>query len=178
MLGLTQMFWNLYTVDACFIFESLKIPSKGHFAALCIVVGLLVISIQFRDPVQRYIKSCLAKKLRVRRTESSRKGAETGRRTEIGANSVEGPDDNHNPNIPKSPEPGTVRSDNSNGRGIPFFLRANAFHASCALLQTAFYILTYFLMLLSMYYNGWIFVTVTAATFLGQFIRSWMGFDV
>jgi copper transporter 1 len=45
--GNSQMLWNWYTVDSCFLSRSWHITSKGMFAGSCIAVILLVILLEF-----------------------------------------------------------------------------------------------------------------------------------
>lgn len=48
-----QMLWNWYTIDACFLARSWHVRSNGIFAASCIGVVLLVISLELLRRTQR-----------------------------------------------------------------------------------------------------------------------------
>ena len=52
---LTQMLFNFYTTDACFLADTWQITSKGMFAGSCIGVILLTMSLEFlRRAVKTY----------------------------------------------------------------------------------------------------------------------------
>lgn len=52
---LTQMLFNFYTTDACFLADTWHITSKGMFAGSCIGVILLTMSLEFlRRAVKTY----------------------------------------------------------------------------------------------------------------------------
>lgn len=158
-----SMLWNWNTIDSCFIARSWRITSNSMFAGSCIGVILLVIALEFlrraSKEYDQFIVAQYAKKL-----AASTPAAE-------------------------------VSSSNSSDHGKGASTSAAA-AAACAplatqtfrptLLQQAiralFHMLTftvaYFVMLLAMYYNGYILICIFIGAYLGFFIFGWESFKV
>ena len=69
-----QILWNWYTIDACFLAQSWHVRSSGAFAASCIGVIFLVISLELLRRTQREFDRYLSRPY-------PRVGGETGSRS-------------------------------------------------------------------------------------------------
>ncbi|KAF3928998.1 hypothetical protein ABW19_dt0207871 [Dactylella cylindrospora] len=151
-----SMLWNWYTVDACFIARSWHVTSEGIFALSCIGVILLVIGLEFVRRLQREFDRHIIRHAAVARavgeSAGSKKLAEEG--------SV-------------SPSPIQDKVLNTSASRVARFLRP--FNIRPTLLQQAvrgfLYMVqfgaAYFVMLLAMYYNGYIIISILIGAFLG-----------
>ncbi|KAL8775651.1 MAG: hypothetical protein Q9209_000147 [Squamulea sp. 1 TL-2023] len=174
MLNLTQMLWNWYTVDSCFISSTWHVTSKGMFAGSCIGVICLVIALEFLRRVQREYDAFLVKQHRARSVQNHssvhENDSETGRHADVETNSMAKNFINRIHVRTKSPESGPVNSLK------PQCLKPNvlqqAIRAFIHMLQFA---VAYFIMLLAMYYNGYIIISILIGSYLGSFIFSWEG---
>lgn len=140
-----SMLWNWTVMDACFIARSWHITSKGMFAGSCIGVILLVMSLEFlRRSVKEYDRFIIKNHTAKYRNEH---GSESG------------------------------KSEGSAGAAacapIPAF-RPNIFQQAIrALLHMMQFAVAYFVMLLAMYYNGYIIICIFIGSYLGSFIFHW-----
>lgn len=153
-----NMLWNWYTVDACFISSSWHITSKGMFAGSCIGVILLAILLEFlRRSVKEYDNYLV------------RKNASHGLVVSVASN-----DNNENGRTSPKPDqtpPGEAPSVNTvAGNGYRPKLIEQAIRA---FLHTAQFVVAYFLMLLAMYYNGYIIICIFIGAYIGSFIFQW-----
>ncbi|KAI0105953.1 Ctr copper transporter family-domain-containing protein [Daldinia grandis] len=153
-----NMLWNWYTVDACFISSSWHITSKGMFAGSCIGVILLAILLEFlRRSVKEYDNYLV------------RNNAGHGLVVSVSSN-------DNNENGRTSPKPGqtptgeapSINSTMSNGYRPKLIEQAIR-----AFLHTAQFVVAYFLMLLAMYYNGYIIICIFIGAYIGSFIFQW-----
>ena len=144
-----QMLWNWYTVDACFLSNSWHITSPGMFAGSCIGVIGLVVALEF---LRR-----LGKEYDRRLVEASIGGPEAG-------------------------TAGSSDRDMSSTKGLSGVrgmrrrvefrpsLWQQTIRAALHMLQFA---AAYFVMLLAMYYNGYIIICIFIGAFIGYFIFGW-----
>ncbi len=171
------MLWNWYTVDSCFISSTWRITSKGKFAGSCIGVICLVICLEFLRRLQREYDAYLVKQHRVRNAQihSSvhEKGPDTGHLTDIEANGMEKTDSNRIQVTSKSSESGSVASLKPQ-RLVPTIFQ----QAIRALIHMLQFSVAYFIMLLAMYYNGYIIISIIIGSYLGAFIFSWEGIKI
>ncbi|KAL1837213.1 hypothetical protein VTJ49DRAFT_4114 [Mycothermus thermophilus] len=146
-----SMLWNWNTVDACFISSTWKIRSAGMFAGSCIGVILLVMSLEMlRRAVKEYDRYLINKHL-ASQGQSRRPVSSSGK-----AASDEG-----------SPAPVCVTVA---GQGYRPALFEQAVRALLHMLQFA---VAYFVMLLAMYYNGYIIICIFIGAYLGSFVFHW-----
>ncbi|KAL2272066.1 hypothetical protein VTJ83DRAFT_1437 [Remersonia thermophila] len=146
-----SMLWNWNTVDACFISSTWKIKSAGMFAGSCIGVILLVMSLEMlRRAVKEYDRYLINKYL-ASQGQPHRPISSAGK-----AASDEG-----------SPAPvcATVV-----GQGYRPTLLEQAVRALLHMFQFA---VAYFVMLLAMYYNGYIIICIFIGAYLGSFVFHW-----
>lgn len=66
-----QMYWNWFTIDACFLSESWKITSRGMFAGSCIGIICLVIALEFFRRLQREYDRWIVREWKARKTAQS-----------------------------------------------------------------------------------------------------------
>ncbi|KAI1094024.1 Ctr-domain-containing protein [Rostrohypoxylon terebratum] len=144
-----SMLWNWNTVDACFISASWHIKSKGMFAGSCIGVILLAMTLEgLRRSVKEYDRFLIRKNANgpVPVTQADTTKTEPTNATTSGAST--------------SVTPATVAS-----------YRPKVWEQGIrALLHTAQFVVAYFLMLLAMYYNGYLIICIFIGAFIGAYI--------
>ncbi|KAF3069874.1 Copper transport protein ctr4 [Daldinia childiae] len=152
-----NMLWNWYTVDACFISSSWHITSKGMFAGSCIGVILLAILLEFlRRSVKEYDNYLV------------RKNASHSLVVSVASNDNENGRTSPKPDQTSAGKLPSVKPVASNGyRPKPLEQAVRAF------LHTAQFVVAYFLMLLAMYYNGYIIICIFIGAYIGSFIFQW-----
>ncbi|KAL8868686.1 MAG: hypothetical protein Q9174_004828 [Haloplaca sp. 1 TL-2023] len=169
-----SMLWNWNTVDACFISETWRITSKGMFAGSCIGVILLVMCLEALRRLQREYDAYLVRQY-CKRNEPMR-------------TSFHDDETPINPDVEGSAKTGgnniTVTSKSSQGSstsGIgkqqrlrPTVLQ-QAIRAFIHMLQFA---VAYFIMLMAMYYNGYIIIMIVIGSYMGSFFFSWEGIHI
>jgi copper transporter 1 len=157
------MLWNWYTVDSCFLSRSWHITSKGMFAGSCIGVILLVMVLEFlrragkeydRYIINQYTKSLAGASGPVRRASSP--------------SSTDAED----------PAKGTASSRAAGARACAPRVTARfrpslVQQAVRALLHMLQFAVAYFVMLLAMYYNGYIIICIFIGAYLGYFVFGW-----
>lgn len=151
-----QMLWNWNTVDSCFVSSSWHVTSKGMFAGSCIGVVLLVITLEFLrragKEYDRYI--CARHTLSPATPQPSVSSASSN----IGSAGK-------GPNAAAAPACAHV----ANRTFRPTVLQ----QAIRALLHMLQFAVAYFIMLLAMYYNGYIIICIFIGAYLGYFIFGW-----
>ncbi|KAL2173267.1 Ctr copper transporter family-domain-containing protein [Thermothelomyces heterothallicus CBS 202.75] len=144
-----SMLWNWNTIDACFIAKSWKITSRGVFAGSCIGVVLLVVVLEMlRRSVKEYDRFLLNKHLK----------------SLAAAKAI--------------PSPKTASDDRTDALHCPAVVsqgyRPNVFEQAIrALLHMLQFAVAYFIMLLAMYYNGYIIICIFIGAYIGSFIFHW-----
>ncbi|KAI1205587.1 Ctr-domain-containing protein [Annulohypoxylon truncatum] len=149
-----SMLWNWETIDACFLSESWQIKSRGAFAGLCIGIVFLVILLEFlRRAAKVYDRYLLRQHMR--------------KTSALAATVVNGSSETaHGALIAKENAATTLAS------AVPF--RPNVFQQAVrALFHTLHFALAYWIMLLAMYYNGYIIVCIMIGAFIGFFALQW-----
>ncbi|MCJ1246026.1 Copper Transporter integral membrane protein that functions in high affinity copper transport [Trapelia coarctata] len=152
-----SMLWNWYTIDACFIAQSWHITSSGMFAGSCIGVILLVMSLEFlRRIAKEYDRHLLRQAERqqpapLQRSESPQSSSQP-KNDVLQSSSV----------LPVRPR--------SNSRQFRPTLLQQMIRAALHMVQFG---VAYFVMLLAMYYNGYLIICILIGAFLGAFVFSW-----
>ncbi|RDW74008.1 hypothetical protein BP5796_07450 [Coleophoma crateriformis] len=145
-----SMLWNWYTIDACFISSTWRITTRGMFAGSCIGVILLVMSLEFlRRLTKEYDRYIIRQYQRTVYASPSAtpSGCPPGKEASISSPA-------------KLPGANTFR---------PNMLQ-QAVRATLHMLQFA---VAYFIMLLAMYFNGYIIICIIIGAWLGAFAFSW-----
>jgi copper transporter 1 len=158
------MLWNWNTVDSCehirrsrlqptditgFISESWRINSNGIFAASCLGVILLVMSLEFLRRMAKIYNSYLLSQHQLAHpghSSSETKGL-------LPSTSCDQVPLTNSPRPPFRPN-----------------MKQQAARATFHMLQFA---VAYFVMLLAMYYNGFILLSICIGAWFGSFVFSW-----
>ncbi|KAL5359344.1 Ctr copper transporter family-domain-containing protein [Aspergillus floccosus] len=160
-----SMLWNWNTIDACFLSESWHITSRGMFAGSCVGVICLVICLEFLRRVGREYDTFIVRRARLRAqyfvlpSESTKPAAAS---SSSAAASTDANDDG-------TATPAS-QTDKTQYTPVRPTLVEQVVRASLHMLQFA---VAYFVMLLAMYFNGYIIICIFIGAFLGSFIFSW-----
>ncbi|EAT89640.2 copper transporter [Parastagonospora nodorum] len=149
-----SMLWNWYTVDSCFIARSWRIKSQGAFAGSCIGVILLVIVLEaLRRAGKEYDRYIVNQHIKTLSPASSSASSANG-----------------------SKNPATA--DTTPLVAVPRFRPSVLQQAIRALLHMLQFAVAYFVMLLAMYYNGYIIICIFIGAYIGYFIFGYESFGV
>ncbi|KAI0158209.1 putative high affinity copper protein [Xylariaceae sp. FL1272] len=144
-----QMLWNWNTIDACFLSEEWQIKSQGGFAGLCIGVILLVM---FLEGLRRLSK--MYDRHLIRQHQKTATGLAAPQATGSADGSL----------IAKDQVPLLVTAP---------FRPSISQQAVRALLHTLQFATAYWIMLLAMYYNGFVIISIFIGAYIGSFIFQW-----
>ncbi|KAI2625675.1 Ctr-domain-containing protein [Hypoxylon sp. NC1633] len=151
-----SMLWNWYTVDSCFIASSWHNTSSGMFAGSCIGVILLTMSLELlRRTVKEYDQYLIRKHASTivpAPTLASRDGGDK----EVAAT------------------PAPERQGVAQSGGVRPSVWEQAIRA---LLHMAQFAVAYFIMLLAMYFNGYIIISIFIGAYIGAFAFHWEQLD-
>ncbi|KIW17883.1 hypothetical protein PV08_05078 [Exophiala spinifera] len=139
-----NMLWNWYTIDACFLSSSWHITSKGMFAASCIGVVFLVISLELLRRISKEYDMSILRQFQ--QNTASQELANKSRSTPEGC--------------PSQPRVVVFRPS-----PIQQLIRA--------VLHAVTFGVAYIIMLLAMYYNGYIIICIIVGAGLGKFLCDW-----
>ncbi|KAI5365852.1 putative Ctr copper transporter [Septoria linicola] len=147
-----SMLWNWNTIDSCFLARSWRITSNGMFAGSCIGVILLVMILEaLRRGAKEYDAYLIRKRVGSAPSnpanESQSSGSDLGKHATATTMAVPPRQINFRPTILEQ----LVR----------------------ALLHMLQFAVAYFVMLLAMYYNGYIIICIFIGAFLGAFVFNW-----
>ncbi|KAL9131288.1 MAG: hypothetical protein Q9175_006799 [Cornicularia normoerica] len=166
------MFWNWYTVDACFLSTTWHITSRGMFVGSCIGVIGLVLLLEFLRRLQREYDRRIQRETtndpKAGRASSTSMSHTNGSTNSNSVSNVEDP--------PHSALPLLGDWDRSlplRGPGHAPTVFQQGVRAGIYMLQFS---VAYMIMLLAMYYNGYILVCIFVGAFIGFFIFSWDAF--
>lgn len=156
-----SMLWNWYTIDSCFIARSWHVRSRGGFAGTCIGIVFLGMAVELVRRLQReYDRFIYAQHL---------KKLESGAGPEMNAMSPEGTINKGN-NIISQNFISKMFAQNSI---IPASFSPSIWQQA---IRAWFYVLqyagAYFIMLLAMYYNGYVIICIFIGGYLGNFFFS------
>ncbi|KAI1804261.1 Ctr-domain-containing protein [Daldinia bambusicola] len=148
-----SMLWNWDTIDTCFLSESWQVKSRGGFAGLCIGIVLLVILLEFlRRASKTYDRYLIREHARATKV--------------LAATSVNNSSDTANGALIAKEGAAALP------RTTPF--RPKLWQQGIrALLHTLHFALAYWIMLLAMYYNGYIIICIIIGAFVGFFLLQW-----
>jgi copper transporter 1 len=140
------MLWNWYTIDACFISTSWHVTTTGGFAASCIGAMLMVVLLEGLRRMSREYDDWILRDFQSRI-----------RSVEYTTLSAHG-----------SGERAASTSNSMVFRATPIQQLIRA------ILHAATFGLAYLIMLLAMYYNGYIIICIFIGAGLGKFLCDWM----
>ncbi|KAI1614641.1 putative high affinity copper protein [Exophiala viscosa] len=140
-----SMLWNWYTIDACFLAQSWHITTKGAFAASCIGVMLLVVSLELLRRVGKEYDTFILRQFQ--------------RNIALDGANLKGQDNS-----------GSCQS----GPQIVTFRASPLQQLVRSVIHAMTFGLAYIIMLLAMYFNGFIIICIFIGAFLGKFLCDWM----
>ena len=168
------MLWNWYTTDACFISSTWQVTSHGMFAGSCIGVVALVLALEFLRRLGREYDQYLIYQLRLQQTRQSRNNTQVQNETESNpgesGDSVIGQKDVFLASTSQEYD-ALVQTPMRRNTARPR-IQQQLVRALIHMLQFA---VAYFIMLLAMYYNGYIIICILIGAFLGFAIFSGEG---
>ncbi|KAG5291399.1 high affinity copper transporter [Histoplasma ohiense] len=146
-----SMLWNWTVLNACFVSSQWRITSTAMFVGSCIGVILLVMLLQFLRRASYEFDRYVAGK----------SNFYTGRLQRVITS-------------PKQTSPGLESPTEASANAIKRPLsRSLLQHTAKSMLFTMQFGLAYFIMLLAMYYNGFIYISILIGAFLGSFVFTW-----
>ncbi|GAB0144808.1 hypothetical protein EsHS_00005265 [Epichloe bromicola] len=163
-----SMLFNLNTIDACFLSSQWRITSSAMFAGSCIGVFLLTLSLEFlrrsikeydRYLIRQHVSKCQAVSVSVAVSPAA-----------AGAGSSTPTTDSLHGGAAKTPA--TAITSPSRG-AVPPFRPSVLQQAVRAFLHMLAFFVGYILMLLAMYYNGYLLLCIFLGAFFGAFIFQW-----
>jgi len=163
------MLWNWNTVDACFITPNWQIRDAGTMAVTCIGVVMLVVMLELlrraskeydRYIVRRYVRQWRAAASVVDASEKN--VADDGSGSHAQASSSKAP-------LP----PACPASSDMGGREIPAYRPSIGQQVVRAFLHMTQFTVAYIIMLLAMYYNGYLLLCIFAGAFIGALLFQW-----
>ncbi|PYH80670.1 Ctr copper transporter [Aspergillus uvarum CBS 121591] len=165
-----SMLWNWTTIDACFLSKSWHITTKSMFAGSCLGTICLVVCLEFLRRVGREYDAFLVRRARLRYQFLSTLDPSEGEMPLAPAASTSRCK-NAVPAAAAAAAAATVGT--STATAAPSFrptLPEQLVRATLHMLQFA---VAYFVMLLAMYFNGYIIICIILGAFLGAFVFSW-----
>ena len=168
------MLWNWYTVDACFISSSWQVTSPGMFAGSCIGVIFLVLALEFLRRLGREYDQYIIHQLQ---SSQIRRSSNNDRVQNNSESNPGGIDDAAVGKIGTvfasvTQEHGSLAQTSMRKGNTRPRMQQQLVRALIHMLQFA---VAYFIMLLAMYYNGYIIVCILIGAFLGFAIFSGEG---
>ncbi|GFG19139.1 copper transport protein CTR3 [Aspergillus udagawae] len=173
-----SMLWNWYTIDACFLSSQWHVTSRGMFAGSCIGVICLVICLEFLRRVGREYDAFIVHRARLRKQYLSTTASSQGltRATDADASAQGSPKTVPGAEGAASKAAAqTICSAFEDQTPIRPTLIEQLVRALLHMLQFA---VAYFVMLLAMYFNGYLIICIFIGAFLGSFIFSWEPLDL
>ncbi|KAK4230414.1 Ctr copper transporter [Podospora fimiseda] len=151
-----QMLLNWNTINSCFLSQRIQIRSTPGMAAMCITVLLIAFMLEgLRRAVKEYDRHLVKKHLEKR--IASKRIAGPGMDISLTA-------------IP----PANGQQQQRPPPVVPVKYRPSFWEQfTRALLMTMTFILAYLLMLLGMYYNGFVLISIFLGVFFGIFVFTW-----
>lgn len=144
-----SMLWNWYTIDACFLASSWHVRSKGAFAVSCIGVALLVVVLELLRRLGKEYDAVLYRRFHQNAID------QYGERNSNGSFRLN----------TGSPAVVTIRAD-----PVQQLIRA--------VIHMVTFGVAYIIMLLAMYFNGYIIISIFIGAFLGKFLGDWLEYKV
>ena len=175
------MFWNWYTLDACFLSTTWHVTSAGMFAGSCVSVIALVLLLEFLRRLQReydrLIQQDCPRDTTAARTSASDTSKHNGRdgtavcngsTNSARTNDIEGEEEEEPPHsaVPLLGDWGRSLPPLRTYRHVP----TPSQQAVRAGLYTAQFSVAYIVMLLAMYYNGFVIICIFVGAFVGFFV--------
>ncbi|KAJ2895706.1 fungal-specific transcription factor domain-containing protein [Zalerion maritima] len=140
-----SMLWNWYTIDACFLTSSWHVKSGGAMAASCIGVMLLTVCLEGLRRLGKEYDGSISRQFNAKAAEDTK---------------------------PVSSDSST-NGDSSGARTLVF--RASPLQQLArAVIHAATFGVAYIIMLLAMYFNGYIIICIFIGAGIGKFVCDWL----
>ncbi|KAG6000461.1 hypothetical protein E4U21_005415 [Claviceps maximensis] len=153
-----SMLFNLYTIDSCFLSSQWHVTSNAAFAGSCIAVFFLAIVLEMlRRSIKEYDRYLI-------RQHRSRHQASC-------ISAAHAPPSSSGKQSAAASAAATKTAATSDG--VPPFRPSAAQQAVRAFLHLMAFFVGYILMLLAMYYNGYILICIFLGAFVGAFLFQW-----
>ncbi|KAF5092267.1 hypothetical protein D0Z00_004665 [Geotrichum galactomycetum] len=149
-----NMLWNWNTINSCFLAKSWHITSNGGFAATCVGVVFLTMLVELVRRLQREYDRFIVARWRLRKEAGEEFGPDNGTSTSSLKTKIFG----HGSRL-------TLLARQRHLAGYTPSWTEQAVRSLFYLLQFAG---AYFLMLLAMYYNGYIIICIFIGGYLGN----------
>lgn len=159
-----SMLWNWYTIDACFLSSSWHINSNGAFAATCIGVILMVILLEGLRRLGKEYDEHIQRDFAARVALIANGGINGGVAQQSNTAAAVCPAGSGPSNASRealAPQTVTFRAS-----PLQQLIRS--------LIHTATFGLAYIVMLLAMYYNGYVIICILIGALLGKFLCDWL----
>ncbi|KAI0123969.1 putative high affinity copper protein [Xylariales sp. AK1849] len=150
-----SMLWNWYTTDACFLVSSWHITTDGMFAATCIGVILLVVILEFCRRVGKEYDTLILRQFQ--RHMAAQTALSKSSKSEASGSCC-------------SPEVETT----SVGPRVVTFRATPLQQLIRAVIHAVTFGLAYVIMLMAMYFNGYIIISIIVGAGIGKFVCDWM----
>jgi copper transporter 1 len=160
------MLWNWNVVDACFIAEGWHITNRGMFAATCIGIGLMAVLLEALRRVNRQYDTYLYAQLRrVPMSSSSDSGVNSSLDLTTGPSETKV---GRFASVLQTPRSLRKHSGTAKRRITPIQQIVRV------VLHVLIFGIAYLLMLLAMYYNGYVIISILLGTGLGKYLCDWI----
>ncbi|KAK1779514.1 Ctr copper transporter family-domain-containing protein [Copromyces sp. CBS 386.78] len=170
-----SMLWNWYTIDACFIHPSWQITTQGAFAATCIGIMLMVVLLEFLRRLGKEYDEWIVRDFRRRsalireQQRRLRQQQQQQQQRQASSTSCDGK--------------GATMSVTERRRGYmgtkttttTLKFRASPLQQLIrAVIHAVMFGLGYLIMLLAMYYNGYVIISILIGALIGKFLCDWL----
>ncbi|KAI1632363.1 Ctr copper transporter [Biscogniauxia mediterranea] len=155
------MLWNWNTIDACFLSSSWHVTSSGMFAGSCIGVVLLTMSLECLRRAGKEYDRHLARKHGAAAMPPARGSSTPLIETET----------------PTKSDASTSTAIHQLVNQIRGFRPTVLEQAIRAFLHMAQFAVAYIIMLLAMYFNGYIIISIFIGAYIGAFVFHWETLD-
>ncbi|PKY06449.1 Ctr-domain-containing protein [Aspergillus campestris IBT 28561] len=176
-----SMLWNWNTIDSCFLSSTWHITSNSEFAGSCIGVICLVLVLELLRRIGREYDAFIIRRARLVQHNQylslSLSPADTSTTAQAPAPDTCIPSSSRPPSPPNGPKPALATTTEA-AAGPPTIRPTPTEQLIRALLHTLQFAVAYFIMLLAMYFNGYIIICIFIGAFLGAFIFSWEGLSL
>ncbi|EMG45823.1 hypothetical protein G210_3967 [Candida maltosa Xu316] len=149
-----SMFWNWYTTDSCFISQSWHVKTHGHFVATCLGSFFLVVFLQWLHRFNKELDLAISKKPQFKMYFK-----DDGELADSDTLEFETPN-TKNPFLVALSHTWLFKRGN-----VSFFE-----HFIRCVLYVIEWGLAYFVMLMFMYYNGFVIISCLIGAFVGRFL--------
>lgn len=182
------MLWNWYTIDACFLHQSWQITTRGAFAATCIGIMLMVVMLEFLRRLAKEYDEWIVRDFRrrsaliseqqrcLRQQQGQRQASPSTCGTADAAAKTAGLLAT-TPVVTTGKRRGGYMGSSKTTMTTTTTLKFRASPLQQlirALIHAVMFGLGYLIMLLAMYYNGYVLISIWIGALLGKFLCDWL----